>query len=269
MKKRSSIIIFIVGILLFIMGISLLFLYNINPINMRFASGYTSAYYLSKDSPCTNYKYAVKGHSYDLNSCGYSSTDYITKKHIIVYDATNPKYSYLLSNYLIIFGMFALSIVIFLNRFIILLLKRFNLYSNDGSIMVLIIYLALLSIAIFMFKGNYILKHNRVTIRSYITDMIKTQCASNDAEVGNGVCTYAIVSYKLDDKKYERVIAGVKETAKIGDYVDLTVSKKNPYHAVLLHEQKFTIIYLASLIVIGIFFLVLFIYYKITGRALV
>lgn len=267
MKKKSNVLVLIVAFLLLIISVALMFLYDISPLNMRFADCYTSDYYMSKTSPCTSYKYEVNGDSYNLNACGYSSTDYITKKHTVVYDLNNPNKAYLLTSIIIIIGMFVLSIVLFLYRFI-LIFKKLNIHDKIVPIMPILIYLVLLSIAIFLFRNTYISKRNQVSVRSYVVDLVQTTSISSDDSFTKEVDTYAIVNYELDNKQYKRVVANVKSSAKIGDYADLTVSKKNPYRAVASHEQIFSIIYLGLLVIIGSYIFIAFTYYKVTGKVL-
>lgn len=268
MKKKSNVLVLIAAFLLLVISVALMFLYDICPLNMRFADCYTSDYYMSKTSPCTSYKYEVNGDSFNLDTCGYSSTDYITKKHTVVYDVNNPNKAYLLTSIIIIIGMFVLSIVLFLYRFIVLIFKKLNKHNNIASIMPILIYLVLLSIAIFLFKNTYISKRDQVSVRAYVVDLVQTISISSDDNFTKEVDTYAIVNYELDNKQYKRVIANVKSSAKVGDYADLVVSKKNPYRAAASHEQIFSIIYLGLLVIIGSYMFIAFTYYKITGKVL-
>ncbi len=266
MKKKSSVLVLIVASLLLIISLTLMFLYDINPFNIRFADCYTTDYYIGKTSPCTSYKYEVNGSSYDLDACGYSSTDYITKSHTVVYDVNNPSKSYLLVNIIIIIGMFALSLVLFLYRFIVLILKKLKIYERVLSIMPILMYILLLILGIFLFKNTYISKSNQVSVRSYVESVVHTTSTSNKDKMTRGGNIYALVNYEVDGKQYKRIVANVKSSAKSGDYVDLTISKNNPYRAILSHEQTFSIIYLSFLVIIGVYLFVSFIYNKVTGK---
>lgn len=256
-----SIFYLIMGILFFILSIIVINGYGISFKDMRLTSASTKDYILNK-SPVTIYEYTLNGENYTLKSRGYSATNYITKKHLIVYDASDKSNAFLLSNYFGIFIMIVVSLLLIFS--FILSLYETNIFKlivahDDGSIGFILIYLSLLSLGIFMFKNNYIFISDRENIRAYVVESTyKKESSFNDEKY----VYYAIVNYTYNNQEYKKLISSDSVGFKIGESIDLDMSKKNPYHSVTKKDKYFSIIYFGFLFFFGIFILVNFIRYK-------